>query len=302
MAARRRRGNGGLAGLAICLLVVVLGFLLHDSALGRLLYGTGGASVAPGETTVVFVDVGQGDSTILASNGTFILVDAGDEDAGSAVIQAARDLGVDRFDLVIASHPHSDHIGGMDDVLAVYEADRFMMPYVEHDSKAFERLLDAVDAQGLSIESPKPGDVVQVGDFILTFVHPPEGASYEEMNDYSLVVRVEAPGGTVLLTGDAEDDAEKAMRDGGYDLSADILKVGHHGSKSSTGKKFLNKIQPIYAVISCGVENAYKHPAEKTLETLEEAGVQYFVTSQVGRVTFHLQTGQPIEVTTEKAA
>ena len=298
MAPQKKKQQEGHPFTAVVMLLLSLLLVAADRFLGLGLF-TETVPMAEGTAQAVFVDVGQGDATILAADGVFVLIDGGEEGEGNEVIQAARDLGVDRFDLVIATHPHSDHIGGIDEVMAAYPVDRIMMPDAENSSLAFERLLDAVDAQNLRIETPEPGDTLEMGSMTLCFLHPRRDVEYD-MNDYSIAVRADLPGGSILLTGDGESAAEKEMLESGLRLQADVYKAAHHGSSTSNSRRFLERVDPDYAVISCGADNSYGHPHEEVLARLEELHVEIFSTAESGRVTVIFSSDAPIRVETEK--
>ena len=242
-------------------------------------------ALAAGEVEAVFIDVGQGDSILLTSGSAHVLVDAGDEGMGQVVLAELQRRGIDKLDLVVASHPHADHIGGLDEVLARIPAEQVFLPEVTSNSVSFERLLTVLEDEAIPVHAPTPGETWEREGLRLTFLGPDAAADYDNLNDWSLLLRLDTDYGSLLLTGDAEGPAENDAMDTGLPLQADILKVGHHGSKTSTRQKFLQAVSPQAAVISVGADNDYGHPTQAILDRLAEAGVQVFRTDTQGTVT-----------------
>ena len=239
---------------------------------------------ADGAMTVHFIDVGQGDSLLAESDGHFLLVDAGENDQGDTVIAYLREAGVTSLDYVIGTHPHSDHIGGLDDVIRAFDVKAVILPPVAHTTKTFEDVLDAVQEKNLTLTQPKPGDSYALGDAAFTILAPQ--ADYgDDLNNWSVGIRLACAEGALVACGDAEAQAEEDIAASGLPLSADVLKVGHHGSSTSTSNAFLQAVSPAWAVISCGEGNSYGHPHEETLKKLEDAGVSVLRTDLLGDIT-----------------
>ena len=296
---RRKKPIPALLALALALLSLALG-----EYKGLLPTGTGqgeepivqtGSEASPGQEpsalpaadgamTVHFIDVGQGDSLLAASDGHFLLVDAGENDQGDTVIAYLREAGVTSLDYVIGTHPHSDHIGGLDDVIRAFDVKAVILPPVAHTTKTFEDVLDAVQEKNLTLTQPKPGDSYALGDAAFTILAPQ--ADYgDDLNNWSVGIRLACAEGALVACGDAEAQAEEDIAASGLTLSADVLKVGHHGSSTSTSNAFLQAVSPAWAVISCGEGNSYGHPHEETLKKLEDAGVSVLRTDLLGDIT-----------------
>lgn len=248
----------------------------------------------PGRMIVHFLDVGQGDSIFVQlPNGRNMLVDAGPREAGTDVVNYLKKAGVKKIDCLVATHPHEDHIGGMAAVFRRFDVGRVYMPRVSYTTKAYEDLLRAVRAEGLKIDTASAGvEIINSGGLKAEMIAP-NSAAYEEINNYSAVIKLSFGKTVFLLTGDAEERSEQEMLVNGPSLRADVLKVGHHGSYTSTSPEFLNAVKPTYAVISCGAGNDYGYPHAVTLQKLR--GIQLFRTDLNGDVVFETD-GESIQV------
>jgi len=235
-----------------------------------------------GNIRVSYIDVGQGDSEFIElPNGQTMLIDAGPNDAGSDVVDYIKSLGYTTIDYLVATHPHEDHIGGMDDVINAFEIGDIYMPRVTTDTKTYEDLLDAISNNNLVVFTAHAGVSVIDDDNLSINMVAPVSDSYDDLNNYSAVIRIVYGDNSFLFTGDAEDVSESEITD---DVQADVLKVGHHGSDSSTSDDFLARINPSIAVISCGKDNKYGHPAESTVKKLKDKGVQVLRTYEIGTI------------------
>ncbi|AHF07063.1 ComEC/Rec2 family competence protein [Desulfitobacterium metallireducens] len=234
---------------------------------------------------VSYIDVGQGDSILIQiPNGKNVLIDAGENDQGDKVVSYIRSQGVKRLDLTIWTHPHSDHIGGADAVTKAFDIGQIVMPKQTSSTQSFRSLLTAISQKGLKITEAKAGLKLDLGSEVKAEMLAPNSTQYEEVNDYSAVLRLTYGQTAFLFTGDAQSESEQEMMNAGYDLRADVLKVGHHGSRTSTSAAFLARVQPEYAVISVGNDNDYGHPTVNTLTRLQKAGVSLYRTDESGTV------------------
>lgn len=237
-----------------------------------------------GELTVHFIDVGQGDSTFIElPNGETMLIDAGEDSEGDNVVTYIFSQGYDTVDYVVASHPHDDHIGGMSDVLNNFTVNRFYLTEAVGNSKGYENMLSAIDENGVSVAYVTAGDVIINEDELFVEVVAPKTVECSNLNDTSIVVKLTYKDSIFLFTGDAEKYEEDNIW---TNIKCDVLKVGHHGSSTSTSPNFLKKTEPTYAVISAGLLNSYGHPTEKTLRALAERRIKTYRTDLQGTVVF----------------
>jgi len=235
-----------------------------------------------GPLEVHFIDVGQGDAIlILAPDGGVALIDGGE--SGSGVVEYLRAQGVERVDLMIATHPHADHIGGLVDVLRALPIEEVVTNGQMHTTRTYERFLDAIADSGALYTEVRRGDTLPLGALTFDVLHPmgPTGAN---LNDQSIVLRLIHGEVAFLFTGDAEREAEASMLNSHHAFRADVLKVGHHGSSSSSTLSFLAAVQPAVAVYSCGAGNRYGHPHAETLEALAAVGATIYGTDVNGTV------------------
>lgn len=247
----------------------------------------GGNPDVSGVLKVHFIDVGQGDSILIQSGQESMLVDAGTNESGSQVTQYLKSLGISRFSYVIGTHPHEDHIGGLDDVIKVFSIGTVIMPDASHTTRTYEDVLDALLDKELKITKPVPGTVYQLGEASFTILSPSDDVvqqaeSAGDLNNLSVGIRVSFGSNAFVMCGDAETFSEEAMTDSGLTLRADVLKLGHHGSSTSTCDTFLQAVAPSSAVISCGKDNSYGHPHQETMDKLSAAGITVYRTDMQG--------------------
>ncbi|ABR47503.1 beta-lactamase domain protein [Alkaliphilus metalliredigens QYMF] len=232
-----------------------------------------------------FIDVGQGDATlIMTPAGKTILVDAGDRNQGETVVSYIKAQGIETIDLLIASHPHADHIGGMASVVQVFEIGEVYMPEVTANTKTFETLLLAIKEKNLKIKKAKAGVEFNIDSSIRALLIAPHSEHYSSLNDYSAVLRVDHGENSFLITGDVEAQSENEMLKSKYPLQVDVLRVSHHGSNSSTIPAFLEAVAPTYGVISVGAENRYGHPHKELMERLGAFGMTVYRTDEAGTI------------------
>lgn len=269
----------------IALLLVLL-LLLTGCAVAPGEGSTGPQTVELGEDFYVhFLDAGQGDSALLEYDGDFVLIDGGYPESGPMIVDYLQERGAEELDLVVATHGHGDHIGGLATVLAKYSAERVWSGSRPFYSTYFEDFLYYVDQQGLTLELPRIGERFLMGDGEVTLqVLGPVYRGYTDINNHSLVIMVEHGENRFLFTGDMRWEAEKDLVETYDDLSADVLKVGHHGSYTSTSYLFLREVLPTYAVISCGRNNDYGHPHAEPMSRLRDAEITIFRTDRMGTI------------------
>ena len=278
-----RRVSSWLVVAAILIIASVSGIRLHWNDI--LSNATGTVAIPEGSTSVYFIDVGQGDCELIRTpDGQNILIDAGTNATGDKLVQYLEQLGVEQIDTLIATHPHEDHIGGMDEVVNAFPIGDVYLPKVADSqtptTRTYERLLEAIADKGLSITPGRGGMTILDDDGIKLEFLAPNADSYADLNSYSIVAKLTCGQKSFLFTRDAEADSEEERLHAGYDLRSDVLKCGHHGSSTSTSAAFLQAVQPTYAVISCGVDNDYGHPHRETLDKLNDAGVQIYRTDE----------------------
>lgn len=246
---------------------------------------------------VHYLDVGQGDSEFLElPNGQTMLIDAGNPENGPQIVSYIKNLRHTKIDYLIATHPHADHIGGMETVVNGLDIGKIYMPKVSSNTKAFEGLLKAIKNKGLQVNTAKAGlNLLKAGNLNIDMIAP-VGTSYDDLNQYSAVIKVTYGDNKFLLMGDAGNVSEGQIT---ADVSVDVLKVGHHGSNTATSKTFLNKVHPKYAVIEVGKGNSYGHPTAATLQKLQGAGAAIYRTDNDGTIIF---TSDAKTITVDKKA
>lgn len=226
------------------------------------------------------IDCGQADSILIHSKSFNVLIDAGEEKEAKAIKKVLDNQGVKKIDILIATNPHSDHIGGMKEIIENYEIDKIIMSPSGHTSQTYEELLLVIESKGMTITKANPGDKYNLDDLKIEVIGP--CSDYDDLNDDSVVILASYGDIDVLLTGDAGLQAEKDYVE--YLEDIEILKVGHHGSDTSTSDNLLDITTPEVAAISCGQNNKYGHPNQETLDKLVNRNVQVYRTDESGDI------------------
>lgn len=256
---------------------------------------------AEGEMEVHFIDVGNADCILVRQEDKNLLIDAGERSDNDTILQYLSDRGVDHLDLVIATHPHADHIGSMADVLESIPVDRFVMSFMPESATpttaTYLKMLEVLDEKSIPVDEAEPGSVYELGTARLQILGPLEET--EETNDISVVTRLTFGDRSFLFTGDAESGVEKQLLNSGYTLSADVLKLGHHGSDTSNTTAFIKRVDPQCVVITCGEGNSYGHPHEEVITRLDKLGVPMYRADLCGNIVF-VTDGESLTIETEK--
>lgn len=235
------------------------------------------------ELQVHFINVGQGDATLVSCDGEYMLIDAGDNNQGTKIQAYLQKQGIKKLKYVVGTHPDADHIGGLDVVIYKFDCETILLPDKSNDTATYRDVQSAIKSKAYSYIIPKQGDKFALGDTEIRCLSINRN-DYDDINDYSIVLKVTFGNCSFLFSGDATEEAEEDIISSGEDISANVYKVGHHGSSSSSSQGFLNKIYPEYAVISCGAENMYGHPHAEILNKLRMMGIKTFRTDEQGTI------------------
>lgn len=248
---------------------------------------------------VHFIDVGQGDSTFIESNNEVMLIDAGEEESSEKIIEFLKDNDVTTLKYVVATHPHSDHIGGVNKILDTFEVENIIMPNATTNTKTFEDLVTNIKNKNINvIMANKNSNIYSLGDSQFKLLSP-KGIFIDNLNNNSVVLKLEYENASFLFTGDIEKEAENQLVYSNLDLSSTVLKVAHHGSDTSSTVEFLNKVNPIVSVISVGEGNSYNHPYENVIRRINEYSEYLYRTDINGTVSMYTD-GEQLEIECEK--
>lgn len=253
------------------------------------------------ELRIDVIDVGNADSILIRNGTSSMLIDAGTNPAGQDVVDYLHAQGVRRLDLVIATHGDVDHIGGMDNVIDAFEIDTFVMAFMpegfEPTTKSYLSVLQALDKKDIAVTEAEPGAVYTLGDAAVTILGPVQDA--EDRNNMSVVCRVDFGRRRFLFMGDAEKEEEASLLAAGADLAADVIKIGHHGSRTSSTADLLDAVNPRYALITCGADNSYNHPHQVTLDALAKRRIASYRSDLCGTIVVRCD-GDAIAFETER--
>ncbi len=231
---------------------------------------------------ITVLDVGMGDSIFIElTDSRCMLIDAGESEAAETVVDYISSHGYDKIDYLVGTHPHSDHIGGMREVINSLEIGEIFMPRVEHDTYTYEKTLELIDEKGLEITTAKSGvDIIDEVELSAEIIAPCSD-SYSELNNYSAVIKLSFGNTSFLFMGDAETESENEIT---ADVSADFIKVGHHGSETSSSSEFVNRVGAQYAAVSVAEDNEYNLPSQSVISRWEESGAEVLMTKDVGNI------------------
>lgn len=240
--------------------------------------------------SVHFIDVGQGDCSLIVSGENAVLIDGGERENSEEILSYIYDLGLKKLDCIVATHPHSDHIGGLIGVLEKFPVEEVLLPRLSESNtpttRVYEDLLNGILQSGAKVFAAKPGDKYEYGEIKYTVLAPFSQDS--NLNNMSVVLRMEYEDTSFLFTGDAESRLEYSVLDSGADIQSDVLKVAHHGSNTSSEQVFLKEVKAKYAVISCGLNNSYGHPHDEVVSRLRSVGSSIYRTDKSGNIVFAL--------------
>lgn len=255
-----------------------------------------------GEVSVHYVDVGQGDCELIKTSTKSVLIDSGERDQSFEVITYIKSQKIEKLDYVIVTHPHSDHAGCMSDVIDEFDVGTVILPEIQESviptTNTYSRLLESIAKKDISVEYANPGNTYILDDAVMTVLSPVE--DYNDLNNYSVAVKFQHGENSFLFTGDIESEAENDILNSGSDVSANVIKLAHHGSTTSNQKKFLNAVDPQYAVIEVGAPNSYGHPHEKIIQRLENMDIVIYRTDRDGNIVF-VSDGNELEIVLNNA-
>lgn len=245
---------------------------------------TATVEIADNSTFAVhYIDVGQGDATFVVCDGASLLIDGGKPEKSNTIVAYLRKLNIDSLDYMVCTHADEDHVGGLSGALSVMGVKNIFAPETEKSTRAYQNFKNKAAEQNTEIQHPVCGSMFELGSSIAQFVGPVT-ENTNEVNNTSLVLKITYGNTKFLFCGDAERDEEQDILNAGYDISADVLKIGHHGSHNSTTYVWLREIMPKYAIISVGKDNSYGHPTEEVLSRLRDAEVKLYRTDLQGDI------------------
>ena len=260
---------------------IVIAILIYSLIIGHRSTSYSNTNIVTTNLQVYFLDVGQADSILIANQEHYMLIDAGNNEDGPKLVKFIKEnLKIDKFDYVVGTHPHEDHIGGLDDIINNFEVNSIYLPEVMTTTKTFEDVLDAIDQKNLQITVLEIGEKFKLGEADFEVIYT--GTDESDLNNCSIVLKMIFGNYSYLFTGDATEKVEKTILNNNIDV--DVLKVGHHGSSYSTSDDFLKKVTPEYAIISVAKENSYGHPSNDTLNRIKKYTDNIYMTSEKGTI------------------
>lgn len=286
-------------GISILLIIVAIFYSLYekdiDKTFGLPVTETFQETENTNTLDITYLDVGQADAILIQNKGHNMLIDAGNNEDGPLLVQYFKEQNITKFDYLITTHPHEDHIGGMDDIINNFDIEKIYMPDVTTTTKTFLDVLEAIEKKNMTYDVPNINQNFTLGNTLFQVIYT--GNDKKNLNNSSIILKATFKNTSYLFTGDATSEVEKKILN--KNIQATVLKVGHHGSKYSTTTDFLNKVNPKYAIISVGKNNSYNHPNQVTINKLEKKNIEIHRTDQEGSI-FLKSDGKTINITSKK--
>ena len=284
-------------GISILLIIIAIFYSLYEKDIDKTFGLPVTETFKETENTldITYLDVGQADSILIQNEGHNMLIDAGNNEDGPLLVQYFKEQNITKFDYLITTHPHEDHIGGMDDIINNFDIEKIYMPDITTTTKTFLDVLEAIEKKNMTYDVPNINQNFTLGNTLFQVIYT--GNDKKNLNNSSIILKATFKNTSYLFTGDATSEVEKKILN--KDIQATVLKVGHHGSKYSTTTDFLNKVNPKYAIISVGKNNSYNHPNQVTINKLEKKNIEIHRTDQEGSI-FLKSDGKTINITSKK--
>lgn len=286
----KRKASKRVSALFIIVAVIALAASLYPNVIGffkGLNDQPRKPTVANGELSVHFLDVDQGDSILVISpEGKSMLIDTSVSKQDDVIIEYLKACGIKKLDCMVLTHPDADHIGSATKILKTIGAETVYMTDMTHTTKTFETLIETIAELDITLKTPKVNDEIKLGEAVFTVLGPVNKT--DDKNEMSIVLRLDYGKHSFMFTGDAGHESEEDMlsKHSASAFRSDVIKLGHHGSSTSSSEKFIKAVAPKYAIISCGKDNSYGHPHEETMELLNKLEIPYFITYEVGNIIF----------------
>lgn len=299
MAKKKKNKQNLPKGISILLIIIAIFYSIYekdiDKTFGLPVTETFKETENTNTLDITYLDVGQADSILIQNKGHNMLIDAGNNEDGPLLVQYFKEQNITKFDYLITTHPHEDHIGGMDDIINNFDIEKIYMPDVTTTTKTFLDVLEAIEKKNMTYDVPNINQNFTLGNTLFQVIYT--GNDKKNLNNSSIILKATFKNTSYLFTGDATSEVEKKILN--KDIQATVLKVGHHGSKYSTTTDFLNKVNPKYAIISVGKNNSYNHPNQVTINKLEKKNIEIHRTDQEGSI-FLKSDGKTINITSKK--
>lgn len=299
MAKKKKNKQNLPKGISILLIIIAIFYSIYekniDKTFGLPVTETFKETENTNTLDITYLDVGQADSILIQNKGHNMLIDAGNNEDGPLLVQYFKEQNITKFDYLITTHPHEDHIGGMDDIINNFDIEKIYMPDVTTTTKTFLDVLEAIEKKNMTYDVPNINQNFTLGNTLFQVIYT--GNDKKNLNNSSIILKATFKNTSYLFTGDATSEVEKKILN--KNIQATVLKVGHHGSKYSTTTDFLNKVNPKYAIISVGKNNSYNHPNQVTINKLEKKNIEIHRTDQEGSI-FLKSDGKTINITSKK--